>query len=88
MTPRQSHHSWQEGFGGDEIPFPHIGFESSELEEEAGALFAEGGMQDVGKHPLLQCRIPFEHGGLLCRNAEVVNTYGIHTGEKFNESES
>ena len=82
MTPRQSHHPWQERLRSDEIPFPHIGFESSELEEEAGAFFAEGGVQDVGKHPLLQSRIPFEHGELLCRNAEAVDAQGVHTAKE------
>ena len=60
MAPGKSRHSWQEGFGGDQIAFPHIGFESSELEEEAGAFLAEGGMQDIGKHSLLQFQISIE----------------------------
>ena len=82
MTPSQSHHPWQEGFGGYQIAFPHIGLESSELEEEAGAFFAEGGVQDVGKHPLLQCRIPFEPRELLCRNAEAVDAQGVHAAKE------
>ena len=65
MTPSQSQHPRHERLQSDEVAFPHIGFEAAELEEEAGAFLAEGGVQDVGKHPLLQCRIPFEHGELL-----------------------
>lgn len=88
MTPSQSQHPWHERLQSDKIAFPHIGAEAAEFEEEAGALLAEGGVQDVGKHPLLQCRIPFEHGEFLGGNAEAVDAYGIHTGEKFNELES
>ena len=82
MTPRQSQHPWQEGFCGDEVAFPYVGAEAAEFEEEAGALLTEGGVQDVGKHPLLQSRIPFEHGELLCRNAEAVDAQGVHTAKE------
>ena len=82
MTPSQPHHPWNKCFCGDKIAFPHVGSEAAEFEEEAGAFFAEGGVQDVGKHPLLQSRIPFEHGELLCRNAEAVDAQGVHTAKE------
>ena len=82
MAPGQSQHPWHERLRGDEIAFPHIGAEAAEFEEEAGAFLAEGGVQDVGKHPLLQCRIPFEHGKLLCFNAEAVDAQGVHTAKE------
>ena len=82
MTPSQSHHPWNKCFCGYQVAFPHIGAEAAELEEEAGALFAEGGVQDVGKHPLLQCRIPFEPRELLCFNAEAVDAQGVHTAKE------
>ena len=80
MAPGQSHHPWHERLQSDEVAFPHIGAEAAELEEEAGAFFAEGGVQDVGKHPPLQCRIPFEPRKLLGSNAEAVDAQGVHTG--------
>ena len=88
MTPGQSQHPGQEGFCGYQIAFPQVGAQAAELEEEAGAFFIEGGVQDVGKHPLLQCRIPFEHGELLCRNAEAVDAQGVHAAKEPPQPES
>lgn len=82
VTPGQSQHPWHERLRSYQIAFPHIGFEAAELEEEAGALLAEGGVQDVGKHPLLQSRIPFEHRELLCFNAEAVDAQGVHAAKE------
>ena len=82
MTPSQSQHPWHESLQSNEVAFPHIGFEAAKFEEEAGTFFIEGRMENVLQHPLLQCRIPFEHGKFLCRNAEAVDAQGVHTAKE------